>query len=31
MEGRGQDVADAHQPEVFSKGMRDIAWPVVKQ
>ena len=31
MEGRGQDVADAHQPEVFSKGMRDIIWPVVRQ
>ena len=31
MEGRGQDVAYAHQPQVFSKGMRDIIWPVVRQ
>ena len=31
MEGRSQDVADAHQPQVFSEGMRDIAWPVVRQ
>ena len=31
MEERGQDVADAHQPQVFSEGMRDIAWPVVRQ
>ena len=31
MEGRSQDLADAHQPQVFSEGMRDIAWPVVRQ
>ena len=31
MEGRGQDVSDAHQPHVFSEGMRDIAWPVVRK
>ena len=31
MGGRGQDVADAHQPQVFSEGMRDIAWPVVRK
>jgi hypothetical protein len=31
MEGRGQDVADAHQPQVFSEGMRDIAWPIVRE
>ena len=31
MEGRSQDVADAHQPQVFSEGMRDITWPVVRQ
>ena len=31
MERRSQDVADAHQPQVFSEGMRDIAWPVVRQ
>jgi hypothetical protein len=31
MEGRSQDVADAHQPQVFSEGMRDIAWPVVRE
>ena len=31
MEGRGQYVADAHQPQVFSEGMRDIAWTIVRQ
>ena len=31
MERRSQDVADAHQPQVFSEGMRDIAWPVVRE
>ena len=31
MEGRSQDVADAHQPQVFSEGMRDIAWSVVRK
>jgi len=31
MEGRGQDVADAHQPQVFSEGMRDMAWTIVRQ
>ena len=31
MERRCQDVAHAHQPQVFSEGMRDIAWPVVRQ
>ena len=31
MERRSQDVADAHQPQVFSEGMRDIAWPVVRK
>ncbi len=31
MEGRCQDVSDAHQPQVFSEGMRDIAWPVVRE
>ena len=30
-EGRSQDVADAHQPQVFSEGMRGIAWPVVRK
>ena len=31
MEGQCQDVAYAHQPQVFSEGMRDIAWPVVRK
>jgi len=31
MGGRGQDVAYAHQPQVFSEGMRDIARPVVRE
>ena len=31
MEERGQDVTDAQQPQVFSEGMRDIAWPVVRK
>ena len=31
MEGRCQDVADAHQPQVFSEGTKDIAWPVVRK
>ena len=31
MEGRSQNVADARQPQVFSEGMRDITWPVVRK
>ena len=31
MEGRCQDVSDAHQPQVFSEGTKDIAWPVVRK
>jgi hypothetical protein len=30
MEGRSQDVTYAHQAQVLSEGMRDIAWPVVQ-
>ena len=31
MERRGQDVSNAHQAQVFSEGMRDITWPVVRK
>ena len=31
MERRCQDVAYAHQAQVFSEGMRDTAWPVVRK
>ena len=31
MERRCQDVADAHQPQVFSEGTRDINWPIVRE
>ena len=31
MEGRSQDVSDAHQPQVFSEGTKYIAWPVVRK
>ena len=31
MEGRSQDVSDAHQPQVFSEGTKDIACPVVRE
>ena len=31
MEGRSQDVSDAHEPQVFSEGTRDIARTVVRK
>ena len=31
MEGRSQNAADARQPQVFSEGMRDTAWLVVRK
>ena len=31
MEGRGQDVTDAQEPQVFSEGLRDKARPIVRE
>jgi len=31
MEGRGQDVSETHQAQIFSEGTRDITRPIVRQ